>query len=304
MASPRGLAGLLCFALVAAAASAAQYRVGEQRGWSVPAAGAEPLNTWSGRMRFVIGDQLLFVYPKDTDSVLLVDQAAYNACNTTTYVSKFQGGSTVFTLDRSGPFFFISGNEASCKADQKLIVVVLSVDHTPPGLLPAPPPPSMPPSSAPPMPSPMSPPSMTPPSAAPMPSPMSPPSMTPPSAAPMPSPMSPPSMTPPSAAPMPSPMSPPSMTPPSAAPMPSPMSPAAAPGATPDSPPSPMSPAPSPGTPGGGSSPGTPGSDTSSPPAPGADGANSTTPGSGAAPAMAGLIGTLAAGIGYAMLAI
>uniref|UniRef100_M8C7E9 Uncharacterized protein n=1 Tax=Aegilops tauschii TaxID=37682 RepID=M8C7E9_AEGTA len=114
MASPRGLAGLLCFALAAAAASAAQYRVGEQRGWSV---------TWSSRMRFIIGDQLLFVYPKDTDSVLLVDQAAYNACNTTTYVSKFQGGSTVFTLDRSGPFFFISGNEASCKAEQKLIVV-------------------------------------------------------------------------------------------------------------------------------------------------------------------------------------
>ncbi|VAI79745.1 unnamed protein product [Triticum turgidum subsp. durum] len=236
MASPRGLAGLLCFALAAAAASAAQYRVGEQRGWSVPAAGAEPLNTWSSRMRFIIGDQLLFVYPKDTDSVLLVDQAAYNACNTTTYVSKFQGGSTVFTLDRSGPFFFISGNEASCKAEQKLIVVVLSVDHTPPGLLPPPPPPSMPPSSA--------------------------------------------------------------------APMPSPMSPAAAPGATPDSPQSPTGPAPSPGTPGGGSSPGTPGSDASSPPAPGADGANSTTPGSAAAPVTAGLIGTLAAGIGYAMLAI
>ncbi|KAI4970368.1 hypothetical protein ZWY2020_001282 [Hordeum vulgare] len=157
MASARGVAGLLCFALVAAAASAAQYRVGEQRGWSVPGAGAEPLNSWAARMRFVIGDQLLFVYPKDTDSVLLVDQAAYNACNTTTYVSKFQGGSTVFTLDRSGPFFFISGNEASCKAEQKLIVVVLSVEHTPPGLLPPPPPPqpSMPPSSAPPMPSPI-----------------------------------------------------------------------------------------------------------------------------------------------------
>lgn len=67
MASPRGLAGLLCFALAAAAASAAQYRVGEQRGWSVPAAGAEPLNTWSSRMRFIIGDQLRKCHARPND---------------------------------------------------------------------------------------------------------------------------------------------------------------------------------------------------------------------------------------------
>ncbi|KAM0841490.1 hypothetical protein ACQ4PT_058975 [Festuca glaucescens] len=285
MATSYGLVGLLCFALMAPAATATQFRVGGDKGWSVPDGTSEPYNTWAGRMRFQIGDQLLFVYPKETDSVLVVDQAAYNACNTTTYLTKFEGGSTVFTLDRSGPFFFISGNGASCTANQKLLVVVLAADHTPPGL--APTPPAMPPTSAAPLPSPpsMSPPS--PPSMAPVPSPSSPPSMLPPTGAPMPSPM-----LPPSGAPMPTPESAPSPT--GSAPG---AAPAASPGSSPGTPGSP--PSTSPGTPGGAPQ---PPSDSTSPP--GADGANSTTPGSGAAPLTAGLISTLAAGFGYAMLAI
>ncbi|KAM0910382.1 hypothetical protein ACQ4PT_014210 [Festuca glaucescens] len=286
MATPYGLLGLLCFALMAAAASARQFRVGGSKGWSVPDATAEPYNAWAGRMRFLIGDQLLFVYPKETDSVLLVDQASYDACNTTMYLTKFDDGSTVFPLDRSGPFFFISGNGASCMANQKLIVVVLAASHTPPSLLPTPP--SMPPTAAAPVPSPSapsSPPSMTPPSAAPVPSPSSPPSMAPPSGAPMP---------PPSGAPMPAPESAPSPT--GSAPG---AAPAATPGSSPPSPPgTPDTPPGSPATPGGAPQ---PPSDSNPPPG---DGSNSTTPGSDAAQLTAGLLSTLAAGFGYAMLAV
>jgi hypothetical protein len=39
-------------------AGATQFKVGGQNGWSVPAAGAESYNTWAGRLRFQIGDQL------------------------------------------------------------------------------------------------------------------------------------------------------------------------------------------------------------------------------------------------------
>uniref|UniRef100_A0A0D9WTB1 Phytocyanin domain-containing protein n=1 Tax=Leersia perrieri TaxID=77586 RepID=A0A0D9WTB1_9ORYZ len=129
--------GLACLvSLMAAVASATQFRVGGSRGWSVPDANAEPYNSWAGRMRFQIGDQLLFVYPKETDAVVVVDQAAYDACNTTAAVAgggRFDDGSTVFTFDRSGPFFFISGNESSCRAGEKLIVVVMADrHHTPP----------------------------------------------------------------------------------------------------------------------------------------------------------------------------
>ncbi|CAL4966874.1 unnamed protein product [Urochloa decumbens] len=256
---------LACFALVAAAASATQFRVGGQNGWSVPDAGFEPYNTWAGRLRFLIGDQLLFVYPKETDSVLLVEPAAYNSCNASSYLKKFDDGNTVFTLDRSGPFFFISGNEANCRANEKLIVVVLA-DRTPPG----------------------APPTMSPPSPSPMPP--SPSSATPPAAAPALSPSSPPPSGGGGAAPLPAPAATPTTSPPSPAPAPSPT-------ATPGSPPPPMAPSPSttPGTPGGAASPGAEGN--TSPPPP------SASDRSAAAPAVAGFVGSLGAFIGFAMLA-
>ena len=49
---------LACFALLAAAAGAAQYKVGGDNGWAVPAAGAEPFNTWAEKTSFQIGDTL------------------------------------------------------------------------------------------------------------------------------------------------------------------------------------------------------------------------------------------------------
>jgi hypothetical protein len=50
------LLALVC--ALAASADATQFRVGGQSGWSVPGAGSEPYNTWAGRLRFQIGDQL------------------------------------------------------------------------------------------------------------------------------------------------------------------------------------------------------------------------------------------------------
>ncbi|TVU08563.1 hypothetical protein EJB05_41972, partial [Eragrostis curvula] len=274
MARSHGL-GLVCFALLVAAASATQFRVGGQKGWSVPDANAESYNGWAGRMRFQIGDQLLFAYPKETDSVLLVEPAAYNACNTSSYDNKFDDGNTVFTFDRSGPFFFISGNEANCRANEKLIIVVLadrSGARTPPA-----------------------PSTMPPPSSAPLPSPPS----LPPTAAPMPSPAS---ATPPSAAPFPAPAGAPTT-----APSPTTGSaPASAPTTTPSSPPPPGGQAPSPSTPGGAPQP-----PSGSANAPGAAGGSTTTPTppsgndqSGASTVVAGIVGSLGAYFGYAMLAI
>ncbi|GJN19056.1 hypothetical protein PR202_gb06289 [Eleusine coracana subsp. coracana] len=116
--------GLACFVLLVAAAGAMQYKVGGDNGWAVPDANGESFNTWAEKTSFQIGDELLFVYPKDKDSVLLVEPSDYNACNTSSYDKKFTDGSTSFTLDRSGAFFFISGVDANCRANEKLIVMV------------------------------------------------------------------------------------------------------------------------------------------------------------------------------------
>uniref|UniRef100_A0ACD5V5L8 Uncharacterized protein n=1 Tax=Avena sativa TaxID=4498 RepID=A0ACD5V5L8_AVESA len=115
---------LACAALMAAVAGATQYSVGGDNGWAVPGAGAESYNTWAEKTGFQVGDQLLFVYPKDKDSVLLVQPADYNACNTSSYDKQFTDGNTVFDLDRAGAFFFISGVDANCRANEKLIVMV------------------------------------------------------------------------------------------------------------------------------------------------------------------------------------
>ncbi|KAF2943219.1 early nodulin-like protein 18 [Oryza sativa Japonica Group] len=109
---------------VVAIAGATQYKVGGDGGWGVPGAGDEPYNTWAEKTSFQVGDQLLFVYPKDKDSVLVVEPADYNACNTASYDSKFADGNTAVTLDRAGAFFFISGVDANCRAGEKLIVMV------------------------------------------------------------------------------------------------------------------------------------------------------------------------------------
>ncbi|CAL5023860.1 unnamed protein product [Urochloa decumbens] len=155
--SSYGLA-LACFAVAVAVTGATQFTVGGANGWSVPAAAAEPFNTWAERTRFQVGDSLVFVYPKDQDSVLLVDPAGYNACNTSSYVKRFDDGDTVVTLDRAGALFFISGVEAHCRANEKLIVMVLAAARNngtggnapAPATTTAPPPPPAPASTSPP----------------------------------------------------------------------------------------------------------------------------------------------------------
>ncbi|KAL6888708.1 hypothetical protein ACP4OV_009734 [Aristida adscensionis] len=130
--------GLACFAVAVAIAGATRFEVGGANGWSVPAAGAESLNAWAMKNRFQIGDTLEFVYPSDQDSVLEVEPADYNACNTSSYDKKFTDGDTVVTLERAGAFFFISGVEANCRANEKLIVMVLAAGRNGTGGAPAP----------------------------------------------------------------------------------------------------------------------------------------------------------------------
>ncbi|KAL6629877.1 hypothetical protein ACP70R_029642 [Stipagrostis hirtigluma subsp. patula] len=124
MARSCGLLGLACFVALVAAAGATQYKVGGDNGWAVPDASGESFNSWAEKTSFQVGDELVFVYPKDKDSVLLVEPADYNACNTASYDKRFDDGSTSVTLDRAGAFFFISGVEDNCRANEKLIVMV------------------------------------------------------------------------------------------------------------------------------------------------------------------------------------
>ncbi|PON61440.1 Phytocyanin domain containing protein [Parasponia andersonii] len=102
------LLGLLCLSLFLVPKSfATEFTIGGSKGWSVPT------------------DQI-FVYPSGQDSVLLVSQEDYNNCNTNNPQKKFDDGHTVYTFNKSGPHYFISGNKDNCHKNEKIVVIVLA----------------------------------------------------------------------------------------------------------------------------------------------------------------------------------
>ncbi|KAM3302508.1 early nodulin-like protein 3 [Capsicum chacoense] len=133
-----------------------EFKVGGSGDWSVPMdPNANNYNQWAERSRFQIGDTLSFHYSADKDSVLLVNKADFDNCNTASPIEKYSDGHSVFKFNHSGSYYFISGVHDNCVKNQKLHVVVMadrshntktgaspppspSVDDVPPAPAPAP----------------------------------------------------------------------------------------------------------------------------------------------------------------------
>ncbi|XP_071723948.1 early nodulin-like protein 14 [Rutidosis leptorrhynchoides] len=103
---------------------------GKTDSWKIPTAQSDTINQWAGDSRFRIGDTLVLNYDKEKDSVLEVTKEAYMSCNTSNPITEYKDGNTKVKLDRSGPFYFISGAEGHCAKGLKLIVVVMSPRHS------------------------------------------------------------------------------------------------------------------------------------------------------------------------------
>lgn len=80
----------------------------------------------------------MWKYDSEKDSVLQVTREAYLSCNISNPIEEYKDGNTKVKLDRSGPFYFISGAEGHCVKGQKMIVVVLSPRHRYTDISPAP----------------------------------------------------------------------------------------------------------------------------------------------------------------------
>ncbi|XP_047339450.1 early nodulin-like protein 1 [Impatiens glandulifera] len=87
------------------------------------------LNIWAQKSRFQIGDSILWNYDGDKDSVLEVNKRDYITCNTSNPIEVHKDGDTKVKLERSGPFYFISGAQGHCEKGQKVIIVVMSRKH-------------------------------------------------------------------------------------------------------------------------------------------------------------------------------
>ncbi|KAL8264392.1 hypothetical protein R6Q59_022522 [Mikania micrantha] len=119
------------------------FQVGGKLGWTLHP--SEPYISWSSRLRFLINDTLHFKYDDGSDSVLVVDkQSEYDGCHANNPITKVDGGGdSMFKFDRSGPFYFITGNKSNCDHGQKLMVVVLALrNRSPPPSVATPPSPS------------------------------------------------------------------------------------------------------------------------------------------------------------------
>ncbi|CAL9244019.1 unnamed protein product [Arabidopsis halleri] len=102
---------------------------GKSNTWKVPESRDETLNQWSERTRFKIGDSLWWKYNAENDSVLQVREKDYERCDRSEPIRGYKDGHTNIELKRSGPFYFISGEEGHCQRGEKLRVVVLSPNH-------------------------------------------------------------------------------------------------------------------------------------------------------------------------------
>lgn len=63
--------------------------------------------------------------------MLGVSKDDYNKCNTINPINKMEDGNPVFIFDRSGPFYFLSGNKYNHDKGQKLQIIVISVRKHP-----------------------------------------------------------------------------------------------------------------------------------------------------------------------------
>ncbi|WOL09141.1 hypothetical protein Cni_G17894 [Canna indica] len=113
--------------------AASLYKVGDAEGWRLP----DPNNpdmyaTWADKYAFRVGDSIMFEYKNDT--VVRVSKAGYYHCNETGgggSSSTPKDGSTVFGLDKSGFYYFVSANVDHCKKGQRLMVEAMDAVRPP-----------------------------------------------------------------------------------------------------------------------------------------------------------------------------
>ncbi|KAG6475252.1 basic blue protein-like [Zingiber officinale] len=110
-----GLALLLCL-LLAHAADAATYTVGDSGGWTFNMA------SWTRGKRFRAGDVLVFRYSPSVHNVVAVSAAGYNGCSVPRGSRTYTSGNDRITLAR-GSNYFICSIAGHCQAGMKIAVV-------------------------------------------------------------------------------------------------------------------------------------------------------------------------------------
>ncbi|KAJ1254806.1 hypothetical protein BS78_02G043700 [Paspalum vaginatum] len=125
MAHPRQvvvlLAAIAAVACLASLASATQWMVGDNAGWS------PKFNEsgWTDGKKFAVGDTLKFMYGKDAHTVARVGKDDFAACNLQgNQLGFWDSGSDVVQLNSTGKMWFICTKPGHCLNGMKLVIDV------------------------------------------------------------------------------------------------------------------------------------------------------------------------------------
>ncbi|ESQ42860.1 hypothetical protein EUTSA_v10015328mg [Eutrema salsugineum] len=118
---------LVSFATLFSVADALFFTVGGDSVWAVNPRESY-YNTWAEKNRFQVNDTIYFKFQKGLETLHEVrDVDDYNVCYVGRTRRSFFNGHALVSLDRPGPFYFITSNQAHCLKGLKMTVVVLSV---------------------------------------------------------------------------------------------------------------------------------------------------------------------------------
>lgn len=106
--------------------SSVRYMVGGGKAWSPNVNYTE----WAQGKHFYNGDWLFFVYDRNQQSVLEVNQTNYDNCNSNDFLHNYTTGAgrDVVPLNETRPYYFICGN-GFCYGGMKLAI---NVENPPP----------------------------------------------------------------------------------------------------------------------------------------------------------------------------
>ncbi|XP_049356281.1 early nodulin-like protein 1 [Solanum verrucosum] len=104
------------------------FYAGGESGWVLNP--SEPYSHWAERNRFQVNDTIVFKFELGSNSALFVYKEDYYNCNKEDPIVILDHGDSRFTFNGPGTFSFISGHEDNCEKGQKLMIVVLSPNHT------------------------------------------------------------------------------------------------------------------------------------------------------------------------------
>ncbi|KAL9443343.1 hypothetical protein AB3S75_016661 [Citrus x aurantiifolia] len=125
------LAAIAIAALVQSSTAQTRHVVGDALGWIVPPNGPATYSNWAANQTFTVGDTLVFNFAAGNHDVTRVTQSSFNACNTTSPLSRTTNSPASITLTASGPHYFICSFPGHCLGGQKLAINVSARGSSP-----------------------------------------------------------------------------------------------------------------------------------------------------------------------------